>query len=41
MRETKCDAVKVEGGTRVAEIVSHLVKNKIPVMGHIGITPKQ
>ena len=26
MRETKCDAVKVEGGTGVAEIVSHLVK---------------
>ena len=40
MRETKCDAVKVEGGTAVAEIVSHLVKNKIPVMGHIGITPQ-
>ncbi len=40
IRETKCDAVKIEGGTRVKEIVRHLVKNKIPVLGHIGITPQ-
>ena len=40
IKETKCDAVKVEGGTRVKEIVKHLVKNKIPVLGHIGITPQ-
>ena len=40
INETKCDAVKIEGGTRVKDIVSHLVKNKIPVLGHIGITPQ-
>ena len=40
MRETKCDAVKLEGGARVQHIVQHLVKNKIPVMGHIGLTPQ-
>ena len=40
IKETKCDAVKIEGGTRVKEIVRHLVKNKIPVLGHIGITPQ-
>tara|TARA_B100000989_G_scaffold190642_1_gene143597 strand:+ start:282 stop:1058 length:777 start_codon:yes stop_codon:yes gene_type:complete len=40
IKETKCDAVKVEGGTRVKEIVKHLVKNKISVLGHIGITPQ-
>ena len=40
IKETKCDAVKVEGGTRVKEIVKHLVKNRIPVLGHIGITPQ-
>ena len=34
--ETKCDAVKIEGGSRIKEIVHHLVKNKIPVLGHIG-----
>ena len=40
LKETKCDAVKIEGGARVKEIVHHLVKNKIPVLGHIGITPQ-
>ena len=40
IKETKCDAVKIEGGARVKEIVRHLVKNKIPVLGHIGITPQ-
>ena len=40
IKETKCDAVKIEGGSRVKDIVSHLVKNKIPVLGHIGITPQ-
>ena len=40
IKETKCDAVKVEGGERVQHIVSHLVKNKIPVLGHIGLTPQ-
>ena len=40
LKETKCDAVKIEGGSRVKDIVSHLVKNKIPVLGHIGITPQ-
>ena len=40
LKETKCDAVKIEGGVRIKEIVHHLVKNKIPVLGHIGITPQ-
>ena len=40
IKETKCDAIKIEGGIRVKDIVSHLVKNKIPVLGHIGITPQ-
>ena len=40
IRDTKCDAVKIEGGAKVKDIVSHLVKNKIPVLGHIGITPQ-
>ena len=37
IKDTKCDAVKIEGGVRVKNIVRHLVKNKIPVLGHIGI----
>ena len=40
IKETKCDAVKIEGGDKVKEIVRHLVKNKIPVLGHIGVTPQ-
>ncbi len=40
IKETRCDAVKIEGGNRVKDIVSHLVKNKIPVLGHIGLTPQ-
>ena len=40
IKETKCDGVKVEGGTRVRDIVRHLVKNKIPLLGHIGVTPQ-
>ena len=40
LSETKCDGVKLEGGIKIKEIVKHLIKNKIPVMGHIGITPQ-
>ena len=40
IKDTKCDAVKIEGGVRVKNIVRHLVKYKIPVLGHIGITPQ-
>ncbi len=34
------EAVKLEGGEEKAEIVSFLVKQGIPVMGHIGMTPQ-
>ena len=40
MRKTKCDAVKLEGGKKIISIVRTLVKNKIPVMGHLGILPQ-
>lgn len=40
IKETKCDAVKLEGGLKIIKIVKHLTKNKIPVMGHIGILPQ-
>lgn len=40
MKETKCDAVKLEGGKKIISIVRTLVKNKIPVMGHLGILPQ-
>ena len=38
--KTKCDAIKLEGGRKVAQIIKTLVKNKIPVMGHLGVLPQ-
>ena len=40
LKETKCDAVKLEGGKKIIPIVKKLVQNKIPVMGHVGILPQ-
>ena len=40
IKKTKCDAVKLEGGKKIISIVKKLVKNKIPVMGHLGILPQ-
>ena len=40
IKETKCDAVKLEGGSKIKEIVRHLVKNNVPVMGHLGVLPQ-
>ncbi len=40
MRETKCDAIKIESNKKNFDIVKHLVKSNIPVMGHIGFTPQ-
>ena len=40
IRKTKCDAIKLESNNKNFEIIKFLVKNKIPVMGHIGFTPQ-
>lgn len=39
-QEAGAQAVKLEGGVRVAPIVARLVELGIPVMGHIGFTPQ-
>ena len=38
--KTKCDAIKLEGGKKVIQIIKTLIKNKIPVMGHLGALPQ-
>ncbi len=40
MKETQCQAVKLEGGARMAETIRYLVDRGIPVMAHIGLTPQ-
>jgi 3-methyl-2-oxobutanoate hydroxymethyltransferase len=40
MKETGCQAVKLEGGQEMAATIRLLVQNNIPVMGHIGLMPQ-
>ena len=40
MKETGAQAVKLETGVELAEIVGFLVKRGIPVMGHVGLRPQ-
>ena len=40
MKKTKCDAIKLEGGRKLIPIIKTIIKNKIPVMGHLGILPQ-
>lgn len=40
MKETGCQAVKIEGGAEKAETVAFLTQNGIPVCGHIGMRPQ-
>jgi 3-methyl-2-oxobutanoate hydroxymethyltransferase len=40
MKEGRAEAVKLEGGAEVAELVRRLVGAGIPVMGHVGMTPQ-
>jgi 3-methyl-2-oxobutanoate hydroxymethyltransferase len=40
MAETGCAAVKLEGGTEMAETVAFLTERGVPVMGHIGVRPQ-
>jgi 3-methyl-2-oxobutanoate hydroxymethyltransferase len=40
LKDGGAEAVKLEGGTTMAETIRRLVDVDIPVMGHIGLTPQ-
>jgi 3-methyl-2-oxobutanoate hydroxymethyltransferase len=40
LKETRCQAVKVEGGVGQAEVIAGLVGAGIPVMAHCGLLPQ-
>ncbi|HEY1486218.1 MAG TPA: 3-methyl-2-oxobutanoate hydroxymethyltransferase [Micromonosporaceae bacterium] len=40
MKEGGCQAVKLEGGVRVAEQIAAITRAGIPVMAHVGFTPQ-
>ncbi len=40
LKETGCAAVKLEGGTAMAETIKFLVRRGIPVVAHVGLTPQ-
>jgi len=40
IKEGGADAVKIEGGRCVASTARAIVESKVPVMGHIGLTPQ-
>ena len=40
LKETKCDAVKLEGGKKIINQINYLIKNKVSVMGHLVLLPQ-
>ena len=40
LKETRCQAVKLEGGADQADVINALVTAGIPVMAHVGLRPQ-
>ena len=40
LKETGCQAVKVEAGPTIPETIAYLVQRGVPVVGHVGLRPQ-
>ena len=40
MKESGCDAVKIEGGEEILPAINHMIQVGVPVCGHLGLTPQ-
>lgn len=40
LKESGCDAVKLEGGEEILPAIRHMIRAGVPVMGHLGLTPQ-
>lgn len=40
LKESGCDAVKLEGGEEILPAIRHMIQAGVPVQGHLGLTPQ-